>query len=321
MSYKTFRQNYDIMAKDMTHGRYIHREGGNGDLPPRSTETPLPFVLDFYKNEPPEHFHAFKKVATGVWNDLSDRDRRMALALDGLMSQTSFEVPLYETDQLPQVARREYTLRYRNTLSREGLENAQNLVKSLEAENKAADEARLAKEARIKKRKRILGRTAGYMAFVAAGVVLTVAGSNVVQEGVERQQNLTIMATEAQNLRDLGICAQDMRMELEFDLRNNASKEELRTDRTALRTALDAQLACDASPPQSHLLHYGAAHSGRPESSTVKRQEFSSFISADWPHQKAELENKIRHLAEEEYPDEYKLRIAVGDKLNTLPQK
>lgn len=310
---------YDIMFKNMMHGRYMPRNGdGGGESPRQKGPIPLPFKLKPYRREDRVVFNTFRGIASSTWcKDFTEHDRTITAALCTLMSQTKSELPKYEADQLPSVARKEYTAKYHDSLNKEDLEKAQAAVAALDAQAQQEEQHKRKKA----KRKRILGRLAAGTALVAGISVVTLYGSHVAQEGAERQANLTNMAKSPDNLRSLGICALDMRMELDFDTRSHATTEEIRTDSMALNTALDAHLPCSDNPPQSHLLHYGAAYSGRPESAAVEREEFTSFVSANWPIQKTDLQYKIRHLAEEEGPDDYNLMISVGDSLYVAPQR
>lgn len=158
----------------------------------------------------------------------------------------------------------------------------------------------------------------GAIAAVAAG--LTVAIGLTAQGGESNDHSRKVVAQSADSLRALGICAADMRMQLQYDQTKDVSngraryvKGEVKIDLTAIKTATEANLPCVKQPDESAFVVVQEPRSQRAVDVSLYRLGMTEFVAANWQAQSEAFQHQINIAGEDGDYKEYQQKIDAGN--------
>lgn len=240
--------------------------------------------LERFDGELDAEYQGFVDLVNGFAQDTSPEAQGILKSGAALAGNTD-NSPKAHNEEMPTAARQEQELAL--------------------AQGNMAPAAEQTEQAEPSKKHRL--RRLGVYGCIAAMAATATAifGIAVRTDNAEAGPGAEVVVTNAASLRALGICATDMRMQLEYDKKRayapsvrNGRQDKLRLDRIAIKTAEKAEIPC-VKYPRTDAFVVTQDNPERNEVTSLYRGAFTDFVSANWPAQRAELRHKINTAGED----------------------
>lgn len=243
--------------------------------PPRSDKVA---ELHLFKGEDPETYKTFKGMAVAYLDGLDPKEYAEMLDVTKTMHRTATKASAaipnpYE--ERPPVVHQEYTDEHR-----------------LYIEQCLHQKEQQVGESTTKKSRYSTYKWFGGFALTIGVIASASHFANSIEEQTRASQDrLQRIAHSAHNLAGLGICANDMRMELALDqLTGTSGSMQVKADKIAIDTAEAAALPCVPYPSREGTVLY-TNYKAKMSTTVIARNDFTDFVSANWPHQKKDLQH------------------------------